>query len=158
MAWWPASIQNGLMNKDFKVPKIPKELEILREGASGFHPCRVFLSSLSRHHRGPETVTEFLNDGMAFVPVELDGKISVLNLYNVIAFRDISRQVEGFGKPFQLTLEKARLFVVQSGERLPESRGRTQDYLNTEGTFLEFVFENAQFYVNKRYIISAVDQ
>ena len=146
------------MNKDFKIPKIPRKLEILREGASGFHTCRLFLSSTSRRHHGPETVSEFLNAGSDFVPVELDGKVKVLNIQQVIAFRDISERVEIEGKYVLLTLRNAKMFTIQLEEILPESQSRTQDYLNSENVFLEFVSESARLFVNKTMIVSAVDQ
>ncbi len=146
------------MNKNFVVPKIPVELQILREGASGFHPCRLFLSSLSPHHYGPESIVEFLNNEVNFVPVELDGKIHILNLHQIMVFRDISGKFEGFGKTVKLTLKNTRLFMVRQAEELPESHCRTQDYLNNKGLFVEFISDETRIFVNKSFIVSAVDQ
>ncbi|MCK5878213.1 MAG: hypothetical protein KAH24_00430 [Holophagae bacterium] len=146
------------MNKDFKVPKIPIKLQILREGDTDFQDCRLFLSSASRHHHGPETVSEFLNTGSDFIPVELDGKVRILNIKQIAVFRDVSVSVDGGGKPILLTLKNARSFTVQLSEILPENHSRTQDYLNCEDMFLEFISENEHLIVNKTMIVSAVDQ
>jgi len=146
------------MNRDFKVPKIPTKLQILREGASGFQECSLFLSSASPSHNGPETVSEFLNSGPEFVPVELEGKVNILNLNHIVAFRDVSEHREGVGKHILLTLRSTKLFTVQLTEILPESRGRAQDYLNRTDIFLEFVSESTQLLLNKNMIVSATDQ
>lgn len=155
---WRVNILSESMNKDFKVPKVPMKLQVLREEDSGFHDCCLFLSGTSRHHHGPETVLEFLNAGSDFVPVELDGKVKILNTSLIVAFRDASIHVEGEGKHILLTLKNARSFTVQLGEILQEGHSRTQDYLNYEGKFLEFISENARLIVNKAMIVSAVDQ
>ena len=158
MGLLPASTRNELMNKDFKVPKIPTSLRILRDGAAGFQECRLFLSGASPFHHGPETVLEFLNGGSDFVPVEMEGKVNVLNLNHIVAFRDVSEHSEGVGRHILLTLRTTRLFTVQLTEILPESRGRIQDYLNTTDMFLEFVSENTRLFLNKNMIVSAADQ
>ncbi len=146
------------MNRDFRIPKIQKKLQILRAGVSGFHECVVYLSERSRHYNGPETISEFLNDGPAFVPVELDGRVNILNTHHIMAFRDNSERVTGTGRYIQIVLENGRLFTVQLEEQLPESHRRTQDYLNSGALFLEFVSEKFCLYVNREFIISAVDQ
>jgi len=146
------------MNKDFKVPKIPTSLRILRDGASGFQECRLFLSSASPFHHGPETVLEFLNGGPEFVPVELEGKVNILNLNHIVAFSNVAEHREGVGRHILLTLRTTRLFTVQLTEILPESQSRVQDYLNTTDMFLEFVSENTQLFLNKNMIVSATDQ
>lgn len=146
------------MNKDFKVPKIPTLLRILRDGASGFQECRLFLSSASPFHHGPETVLEFLNGGSDFVPVEMEGKVNILNLNHVVAFCDDSEHGAGIGKHFLVTTKNSKLFKVQLTEILPESQRRVQDYLNTTDIFLEFVAEHTHLYLNKNKIVSVVDQ
>ena len=146
------------MNKDYSVPKIPVTIQVLRRGTAGFQNCRIFLSAASRHHNGRETIAEFLNSGLDFLPVELEGKVNILNLRHIMAFRDVSESMSGDGRHILLTLKDRKLFTVQLGEILPESHNRTQDFLNTDELFVEFIFESAKLFVNKTMILSAVDQ
>ncbi|NOY22977.1 MAG: hypothetical protein GXO70_05645 [Acidobacteria bacterium] len=146
------------MNKDFTVPKIPIKLQIMRERHTDFQDCRLFLSSASRYDHGPETVLEFLNSGLDFVPVELNGKVDIINIGCIMAFLDDSESIGGRGKHIVLALKDGKVFTCQMGERLPESHSRIQDYLNLDTIFLEFIFENARLFVNKTMISTATDQ
>ncbi len=146
------------MNKDFTVPKIPIKLQIMRESDSDFQDCRLFLSSASRYDRGPETLLEFLNSGLDFVPVELNGKVDIMNIRHIMVFRDDSDSIDERGKRIVLALKNGKVFTCQMGAKLPESHSRIQDYLNLDTIFLEFISENVRLFVNKVMILTATDQ
>jgi hypothetical protein len=128
---------------DFRWMESPTE-------CSGAH---LFLNLSSPVHSGPQTVEEFLAEGLRFVPVRLAGGQSILlNLDRVVWIREPGEEVPAGGNPLSLILSDGAVLTVNFLGELPMFHARPVDYFNSASPFLCFFQQGRRIHVHRHWI------
>ncbi len=142
------------MTVDLRIPKREVVVDFRSVEHSGESSgARFFLNLSSPLHSGPQTVEEFLAEGVRFIPVRLSGGQSVLlNLQRVTWVRETEPLPAAEGTPLALILADQSVLRVHFLGELPMFHARPVDYFNDATPFLCFFEQGRKIHVHRHWI------
>lgn len=145
---------------DLKISKIEVKVDMaMVDSMSKTEEGSLFLNQHSQHHRGSETLEEFLNSGQSFIPVKrtITGKFFILNINTLLWVREKTKVEEKGEKTMFIHFPGQNSLEVRHFQALPETHSRTVDIFNTASVFLPFLHENCKVYINKTKILRIME-
>jgi len=123
----------------------------------------VFLQLVGAHGVGSQRVGELLNHEDCFLPLRCDGRVTLVNLRQVVAIHVDAEQeadeLARLGDQHQVEVRTTvgEKFSASVYVNLPNHRGRVKDFLNQRHRFLPFFVGNEVVYLNFRFILRVDD-
>lgn len=141
---------------DLVIPKTAVLVDILQTDreCEGFY---LFLNQVSPLRNGPQTLEEFLNSQLLFMPAKraIDGRFQILNGWNIIYVREKEAAGEQPLMLIQVELRNQETLVAGPYEPMPAANARPIDFLNSPNVFLAFIQGQTRIYINKNHILRA---
>lgn len=136
---------------ELRIPKNEIRVEIrLRNGAE-VDDYFLYLNQCSPFHNGPETLDEFLNATLAFIPVRhaASSELMLFNLSSILFVHEKEPCEESGEKTICLQFCNQLELEVKHFELLPAFHSRPIDFFNLAQPFLTFLHGGRKVYVNK---------
>ncbi|HNX96790.1 MAG TPA: hypothetical protein PKK12_03835 [Candidatus Aminicenantes bacterium] len=142
------------MSVDLRIPKGEVVVDCrLTEPREELEGARLFLNLSSPHHSGPQTIGEYLAEGVRFVPMRTNGEHPLLlNLRRLMWLRERTRENPPAGIPLFLVFADQTEMEVELSEVLPEFHARPIDFFNGPSPFLCFFQDGQRLHVHRRWI------
>jgi hypothetical protein len=150
--------KNENVKETYRVPKREIKVDIVIDKISGSNYSKeytLFLNEFSRFSSGEETIYEYLNSNIQFIPLKApsSNELLIVNIDDIIYIKEKENSdipscqelIVFFREDFELK--------VKQYNQLPKSHSRIIDYLNQENRFVSFLFENQKIYINKNKIM-----
>ena len=144
------------MENELRVPKreVDAEVTFLFDDKRP-RACIFFLSYYSPQRHGEESLAEYLDSQIAFLPLrdKASNEFFIVHVDQIMMVREPAPVVDGKGKLLRLVLENGHELVLRASEPHHAWRARPIDLLNEPGRFAAFTDENRlRVHVNKRFI------
>jgi len=149
----------------YKIPKLKKEFLVqLNDGTKTLQKITFFLNEFSRYSGAPQSILEYLNDGITFIPA-LQVQSDTKECFMIINKNEICYIVDNCLHPVHDKTQEEAVFLLSSGQKIsgyiykktPKEQSRIIDYLTTDDQFIELAQDGKNFvYLNKHYILKVI--
>ena len=158
-------INADMINADnYRIRKREVNAEILTTGDHMPGEYILFLESLSKNRKTPQTMFQFLNTNNSFIPIKNAStrEVSLLNVNEIIYLKEPKESPE-----FQVKSVKKRVKFILTNDielevdhfiHLPKARSRMLDYLNNPDRFIVFYHNHHKTYINKNKILKVKEE
>ncbi|MBN1971315.1 MAG: hypothetical protein JXR48_17610 [Candidatus Delongbacteria bacterium] len=144
---------------DVNIPKLKKNVEIYLSHGGDFRilECMIFLNKYSAIHKGEESVEEYLNSDICFIPVmdTQTNEFNILNKRHIICLKTEVEDEKGSLPRVNFDIHFDNGKIIKAGflnDTLPKFRSRPLDYLNSGNNFIEFEMDEKITYFNTNHI------
>lgn len=140
---------------EYRIPKKKVKIEMLiNERDSSLSEIRdyfIFLNWHSQFHSGEETIEEFLNGNVKFIPAidcETD-KFYAININNIIFIKEKKEYEKDIKLSVRVHFSNKMEIDLNHFKDLEEYHRRPIDYFNSENQFIVFLENKQKIYINK---------
>jgi hypothetical protein len=141
-----------------KIPKIETLVDIMfvdrQQAGEEFF---LYLDHFSPLHKGEQTLEEFINSDLQFIPAKRapDREFQILNTQSIIYIKEKTMAEEFPGSAVRVFLRNGQDMEVKLFEPLPDFHARPVDFFNDPRTFLPFIHQQLKIYINKNHVVRA---
>jgi hypothetical protein len=139
-----------------KIPKKEVVVELLSDASeSDFKRYSLYINMQSPLHSGEETIDEYLNSEVLFLPANENdtNKFVILNKHHILIIKTDSPTEITTNKTLTIALQNNSNYIVAINTPLPAFHSRPVDFMNSAQTFLQFSENGRVIFFNKNKIL-----